>query len=84
MQQVLAYLSHLDSPSAHADLVMPEDFKAQLELFETAEYLGLDELKIRVVNEGIMTKGQFKQFTNVRRHYLDNLSEELLPNVSSA
>jgi hypothetical protein len=63
--------------------VIPQDFNSQLELFETAEYLGLDELKTRVVNDGIMQRSEFKKYTNVRRHYLDNLNEEILPNVSA-
>jgi hypothetical protein len=35
-------------------VVITQEFSDQLELFETAEYLGLDDLKVRVVNDGIM------------------------------
>ena len=63
-------------------MIIPQDFSGQLELFETAEYLGLDDLKVRVVNDGIMQRPEFKMYTNVRRHYLDNVNEEVLPSVS--
>ncbi len=64
-------------------MIIPQDFSGQLELFETAEYLGLDDLKVRVVNDGIMQRPEFKKYTNVRRHYLDNVNEEVLPSVST-
>jgi hypothetical protein len=57
---------------------MPDDFLTQVELFETAEYLGLDDLKLKVVTEGLMKREEFLKYTNVRRHYIDNLNEEAL------
>ena len=45
----------------------------QVELFETAEYLALDDLKLQIVNDGILKRQEFLKYTNVRRHYLDNL-----------
>jgi hypothetical protein len=54
LEQVIDFLYHLDSPSTKPDVVIPQEFSEQLELFETAEYLGLDDLKVRVVNDGIM------------------------------
>ena len=53
-----------------------------MELFETAEYLGLDDLRVQVVTEGVMKRPEFLKYTNVRRHYLDNINEEALPYVS--
>jgi hypothetical protein len=54
LEQVIDFLYHLDSPGTKPDVVIPQEFSEQLELFETAEYLGLDDLKVRVVNDGIM------------------------------
>ena len=54
----------------------------QMELFETAEYLGLDELKVQIVTDGVMKRPEFIKYTNVRRHYLENINEEALPYVS--
>ena len=55
----------------------------QMELFETAEYLGLDELKVQIVTDGVMKRPEFIKYTNVRRHYLENINEEALPYVST-
>lgn len=55
----------------------------QMELFETAEYLGLDELKVQIVTDGVMKRPEFIKYTNVRRHYLENINEEALPYVSN-
>lgn len=66
------------SQDTQGPVKIPEDFVTQVELFETAEYLGLDDLKIRVVTEGIMKREEFLRYTNVRRHYIDNLNEESL------
>jgi hypothetical protein len=52
-----------------------------MELFETAEYLGLDELKVQIVTDGVMKRPEFIKYTNVRRHYLENINEEALPYV---
>ena len=69
----------MDDPTQIQEGVkIPEDFVEQVELFETAEYLGLDDLKIRVVTEGIMKREEFLRYTNVRRHYIDNLNEDNL------
>ncbi len=57
---------------------MPKNIESQIELFETAEYLGLDELKVLVVKEGLLKEKDFMKFTNVRRHYFDNIPEEYL------
>lgn len=62
---------------------MPTDFQTLVELFETAEYLGMDSLKIRIVTEGIMKKEEFLKYTNVRRHYIDNLAEDSTETVSN-
>lgn len=78
---MIEYLHYLEAPESAKDLVIPDDFMTQVELFETAEYLGLDDLKIKIVSEAIMLRPEFIKFTNVRRHYLDNLSEESLDYV---
>jgi hypothetical protein len=78
---VIDYLSYIDSPDTAKELVIPDDFSAQVELFENAEYLGLDDLKIKIVSEAIMNRPEFIKYTNVRRHYLDNLGEESLEYV---
>ena len=78
---MIDYLSYLDNPDTAKDLEIPDDFPTQVELFENAEYLGLDDLKIKVVSEAIMKRPEFVKYTNVRRHYLDNLSEESLEYV---
>ncbi len=80
---MIDFLYHIDSPETKRDVSIPSDFGQQLELFEASEYLGLDELKLRVVNEGIMQRREFTRYTNVRRHYLDNINEEMLPYVRS-
>jgi hypothetical protein len=80
---VIEYLYHVDQPKVKPPLVIPtESFVKQVELFETAEYLGLDELKVRVLTDGVMKRPEFLKYTNVRRHYLDNIHDEALPLVS--
>ena len=45
-----------------------------MNLFETAEYLGMDKMKVDITLE-ILKKEEFQKYTNVRRHYIDNLAE---------
>ena len=45
-----------------------------MNLFETAEYLGMDQMKVDITLE-ILKKEEFQKYTNVRRHYIDNLAE---------
>ena len=53
---------------------MPSEFGKLMNLFETAEYFGLDRMKVDVTLE-ILKKEEFLMFTNVRRHYIDNLND---------
>ena len=59
---------------------MPTDFRVLMNLFETAEYLGMDQMKIDIAVE-ICKKEEFLKYTNVRRHYIDNLPESSLEKV---
>jgi hypothetical protein len=84
LKLVIDYLYYVDdqqNEEAKNEFTVPQDFFTQVELFETAEYLGLDDLKIRVVTEGIMKRTEFLKYTNVRRHYLDNLNEDSLESL---
>ena len=73
----------MDQPDDHQPLQIPTELIKQMELFETAEYLGLDELKVQIVTDGVMKSPEFIKYTNVRRHYLENINEEALPYVST-
>ena len=73
----------MDRPDDHLPLEIPTELMKQMELFETAEYLGLDELKVQIVTDGVMKRPEFIKYTNVRRHYLENINEEALPYVST-
>ena len=73
---VLDHLHHLDDPSAKQDVEVPKQFGPLVEMVETAEYLGLDDLKLRLLVEGVSQLPEFIKFTNVRRHYLENLEED--------
>jgi hypothetical protein len=73
----------VDRPDDHLPLEIPTELMKQMELFETAEYLGLDELKVQIVTDGVMKRPEFIKYTNVRRHYLENINEEALPYVST-
>lgn len=63
----------MDDPLTHK-FEMPQSFDVLMNLFETAEYLGIEKMKIDVIQE-IVTKDKFLKYTNVRRHYIDNFSE---------
>jgi hypothetical protein len=46
---IIDYLYHKDDPEKYPTWVIPEQFNALIELFETAEYLGLDDLKVEAL-----------------------------------
>jgi|LauGreDrversion4_2_1035121.scaffolds.fasta_scaffold127554_2 hypothetical protein len=46
LKQVITYLYNLDNPDQNKPMEIPTDFIPQMELFETAEYLGLDDLRV--------------------------------------
>ena len=54
LKLVIDYLTYLDNSETNEEMVMPTNIESQIELFETAEYLGLDELKVLVVKEGLL------------------------------
>ena len=72
----------MDRPDDHKPLEIPSELIKQIELFETAEYLGLDELKVQIVTDGVMKRPEFIKYTNVRRHFIENINDEALPYVS--
>lgn len=63
----------MDDSEKHP-FTMPTDFRILMNLFETAEYLGMDKMKIDITL-AICKKEEFLKYTNVRRHYIDNLAE---------
>lgn len=74
LEKVIEYLYFVDDSSKHS-FTAPEDFKQLMNLFETAEYLDMDKMKVHITLE-ICKKPEFLTFTNVRRHYIDNLHEQ--------
>lgn len=74
LQHIITFLYHVDDPDNKPNLDMASfDFSVLVDLFETAEYLGMDDLKSKVILDGLMNKQEFLKYTNVRRHYFDNL-----------
>jgi hypothetical protein len=71
---IIDYLYHVDNPEKCPNLVLPTEFQGLVDMFETAEYLGMDDLKMKLILEGFLQKPEFLKYTNVRRHYLDNIS----------
>lgn len=69
----------MDDSSKHS-FTVPEGFLSLVNLFETAEYLDMDKMKVDITLE-ICKKHEFLSYTNVRRHYIDNLQEPQLEEI---
>ncbi|CDW82632.1 UNKNOWN [Stylonychia lemnae] len=80
LETVIKYLYNIDDPEKHK-FEMPQQFNVLMNLFETAEYLGLDQMKVQITLE-ILKKDEFQKYTNVRRHYIDNLAENQLEDIN--
>lgn len=71
---MIKYLYFIDDPQNHK-FDFPTDFNNLMNLFETSEYFAIDKMRIDLLQE-ILEKEEFLKFTNVRRHYIDNIAED--------